>query len=352
MLLLLTAACAHRAASPEPAAAASAEPPAWAGSTCGTSMPDIVATIDGVPVRREELTSFDPQALIEAETAASQARADALDGLIVRRLLDKKAAEESMEPEAWIDREIGAKMTPVTDAEVESFYKENYDQMQGAALSEISPRIREHLEGQRAEVAAAQVVDQLTQGVAIERFLEPFRVMVDDGGGPRLGPADAPIEIIEFSDFQCPYCARAAETVHELVERYEGKVTVVFRNYPLPFHDAAHRAAQAAVCAGEQDAFWGYHDALFADQKSWTDEDLKGYAKTLKLDGKAFEACLASERPAAVVDADLAAGTQVGMTGTPGFYVNGIVLSGALPLEVCADLVEAELARTDGSAAP
>jgi protein-disulfide isomerase len=309
-------------------------------------VPDIVARVDGQPVSREELLAADPQGLIEAEAALSQARSEALDGLIVRRLLEARAQAESMSPEDWLDREIGARLQPVTDEAVEAFYRENYEQMQGRSLGEIAPRIREHLEGNRAEEAAAEVVKGLTGAARIERLLEPFRVAVDAGPGPRLGPADAPVQIVEFSDFQCPYCARASETVHEVVERYEGQVSVVFRHFPLPFHEAARGAAEASACAGEQGRFWEYHDRLFADQKSWSDADLKGYAKDLSLDAGAFESCLRDGRAAAVVDADMKAGDLAGMSGTPGFFVNGVVMTGAQPVEAFAAVIDAELARS------
>jgi protein-disulfide isomerase len=128
-------------------------------------------------------------------------------------------------------------------------------------------------------------------------------------------------------------------------QKYGDKVSVVYRHFPLPMHKQAHRAAQAAQCAHEQDGFWKFHDALFADQKAWTDTDYAAYAKSAGLDADKLVACVESGRHAATVDADVKDGRNAGMGGTPGFYINGVVLTGAQPLPSFVDVIDAELAR-------
>ena len=144
--------------------------------------------------------------------------------------------------------------------------------------------------------------------------------------------------------------ATAAATVKEVLAKYGDKVSLVYRHFPLPMHRQAGKAAEGAECAREQDeaAFWSYHDALFADQKPWSNDDLIGYAEELELDVQAFTSCLNSGRHAATVMKDVEEGQAVGMSGTPGFYVNGMVISGAQPASVFIDLIDRELARVGG----
>jgi protein-disulfide isomerase len=176
--------------------------------------------------------------------------------------------------------------------------------------------------------------------------LEQPRVQVAANDAPRIGTAAAPIQIVEFSDFQCPYCTRGRDTVKQVVAKYGDKVSVAFRHFPLPFHAEAHKAAQAAECAREKGKFWEYHDALFDHQQALGAADLVRHAKDIGLEGKPFEECLNSARHAARVDADIADGKAAGMSGTPGFYVNGIVLQGALPLEEFSRIIDKELGRS------
>ena len=160
-----------------------------------------------------------------------------------------------------------------------------------------------------------------------------------------MGSESAPIQIVEFSDFQCPYCTRGNETVKQVVSHYGDKVSVVFRHFPLSFHKEAHLAAQGAECAGDQNKFWEYHDLLFANQQALQKDNLLEYASQLKLNQKKFDECLNSGSKATKVDADMAAGELVGMNGTPGFYINGIPLTGAVPFDNFKAVIDEELAR-------
>lgn len=161
---------------------------------------------------------------------------------------------------------------------------------------------------------------------------------------PSIGPADAVITIVEFSDFQCPFCSRLADSMHELIELYPGQIRLVFRHFPLSFHEHAHLAAQAAVCAQEQGQFWEMHDAMFDRQASLHAEGLLELASEAGVDPDALTACLDAGDVAATVDADHAAGEALGVTGTPKFFVNGVPYAGALPLEQLILIIDAELA--------
>ena len=181
-------------------------------------------------------------------------------------------------------------------------------------------------------------------------LIEPPRIDVA-AEGPSLGPAGAPVTIIEFSDYQCPFCKRAEPTVREIAKRYPEQVRLVFRHFPLDnIHPEARSAAEAATCAEDQGKFWEFHELLF-DELSEPREGRSCASSPgqAKLDLAAFDACVAERRHRARVDADVAAGREAGVSGTPAFYVNGIPLSGARSVDEFVKLIERELEKKKSS---
>jgi protein-disulfide isomerase len=166
------------------------------------------------------------------------------------------------------------------------------------------------------------------------------KVAADD---PGKGPATAPVQIVEFSDFQCPFCSRVVDTVKKIEDVYGDKVRVVFKQFPLPMHNQAAKAAEAAECAREQGKFWEMHDKLFANQRALAPENLKQYAADLTLDKDKFAACLDQSKMKDGIAKDMAAGSAAGVTGTPAFFVNGRFVSGAVPFENFKQLIDEEL---------
>lgn len=172
---------------------------------------------------------------------------------------------------------------------------------------------------------------------------EPSRVSVSADDDPSWGPADAPVTIVEFSDFQCPYCARVAPTIKQIKETYGDSVRIVYRDYPLPMHENAQKAAEAAECADDQGTFWEYHDMLFANQGALDAASLKRYAGELELNTAEFDSCLDSGKHADEVRKDMAEGSSYGVSGTPAFFVNGILVSGAQPFSAFQQIIDSEL---------
>jgi protein-disulfide isomerase len=171
------------------------------------------------------------------------------------------------------------------------------------------------------------------------------RVTVSTDGDPSIGPADAPITIVEFSDYQCPYCqAWYQQTFDKLMASYPGKILFVYRDLPLPMHPQAVPAAEAANCAGEQGAYWKFHNALFSGQYSLGRTAYEQYASDLGLDTAAFTACLDDHHTQAEVEADAADGARLGLSGTPSFVINGQILVGAQPFEQFKAIIDADLA--------
>jgi protein-disulfide isomerase len=182
-------------------------------------------------------------------------------------------------------------------------------------------------------------------------------MQVDVGDGPARGPETAPVTIVEFSDFQCPFCSRVVPTIKKIHETYGDKVRIVFRDLPLPqLHPNAIKAAEAAQCANEQGKFWDMHDKLFANQGALGVPELKKYAAELGLKSDVFDQCLDSGKAEANWKKDSEDAQKYGLTGTPGFFVNGRMIGGAQPYETFAQMIDEELAlaaaKTPTKAAP
>jgi protein-disulfide isomerase len=179
--------------------------------------------------------------------------------------------------------------------------------------------------------------------VSVNQNVKRYTVPID--GNPSLGPEDAPITIVEFSDYQCPYCVRWYKEVHKrLLDTYKDKVRFVYRDFPLEFHPEALPAAEAANCAGEQNAYWPYYDALFGEKYPLGNQAYSQYAIELGLNTDQFQKCLSEHRYASEIQADIKFAYSVNVTSTPTFFINGLAVVGAQPFEVFQQIIDKELA--------
>ena len=275
--------------------------------------------------------------------AIYEARRNAIDEITGEKLIEMDAKARGVATSALIDQEITSKIQAVTEAEVVAWYNANQSRVQGASLDQVRTPIRNLLIQQRSAVAYQSFVEQLRLKTPVRLSLEPPRQKIATADSPALGPSSAPIELVEFSDFQCPFCYRAHPTVKQVLSTYGSKIRFVYRNYPLPNHPNARPAAEAAQCANDQGQFWAYHDRLFADQTKLGNDDLKASAAALGLDAGRFNACFDSHKYKARVDTDLQAGNEAGVNGTPAFFINGRSLSGAQPFEAFKRVIDEEL---------
>jgi protein-disulfide isomerase len=313
---------------------------------------DVVATIGGEPFTARELEEAAGSRLFQVRTQQYQAQRQILDEEIGKRLLDREAAARKVTVEELLKQEVEAKVPPVTEAEQKAFYEQNKARFGTATEAEAMKRIEAGLRQQRARDRQAELVEGLRAKANVRVLLDPPRLAVDAAGNPSRGPADAPVTIVEFSDFQCPYCSRATSTIKKLEEAYAGKIRLVYRDFPLvQIHPQAAQAAEAASCANDQGKFWEMHDSLFGQQDKLSTEDLKQRAVTLGLDAAAFNACLESGRHRAEWQSDEKDGTRYGVSSTPAFFINGRLIVGAQPYESFARVVEEELARSGAPAA-
>jgi protein-disulfide isomerase len=232
----------------------------------------------------------------------------------------------------------------VTDADIQAFYEQHKAQI-NEPLDAVRARITQVLEKQRAQSARQAYVDSLRDKYAAHVTLEPRRQNVT-ASGPTRGPKDASVTIVEFADFQCPYCGKMEPVLRQILEHYPKDVRLVYRHLPLSdLHPNALQAATASVCAQEQGRFWEMHDAMFADQGALGADALSKTADKLHLKKTDFQACMAGHEAADVVKADAQAATDAFVDGTPGLFINGRYFSGAISYERLAAVVNDELSR-------
>ena len=275
-------------------------------------------------------------------------RSQAVEEMIDQQLIEAEAKARGLSAEDLVQLEI-SKVKPADQAEIQAFYDSVKARIGDTKLEAVADQIRQRLDGQRQAEARQAFVGGLREKTKVSVLIEPPRIEVA-AEGPSLGPAAAPVTIVEFSDYQCPFCKRAEPTVHEIAKRYPEQVRIVFRHFPLDnIHPEARPAAEAAACADEQGKFWAYHALVFESSPDLKKETLHELAGKAELDVAAFDACVAERRHQARVEADLQAGQAAGVSGTPAFYVNGIPLSGARSVEDFVKLIERELEKKKSS---
>jgi protein-disulfide isomerase len=212
---------------------------------------------------------------------------------------------------------------------------------------QVSTQIYQYLKSLSYNTAKTAYVEQLKQAHGVVVSMPPPRSTVDTAGSPSEGPEKAAVTLVEFSDFQCPYCGQIYSTLKQIREKYRDQVRLVFMNFPLEqIHPDAEKAAEAGLCAADQGRFWEMHDLMFQAQGKLKVDDLKSRAAFLKLDPAAFNNCLDSGRNAARVKRDLYAGSRLGVSGTPAMFINGRFLPGAVGYAEIAKIIDEELSES------
>ncbi|MEO8502940.1 MAG: thioredoxin domain-containing protein [Acidobacteriota bacterium] len=322
----------------------SAAPPAPAASS-------VLATVDGSPVTRQEI---DAAIVEQVVTRQPNVLDTVLAQVIDNRVLDLEAAKQKITRDQLLDREVKAKITPVTDAEIDAFYEEKKAQI-NAPKEQIAAQIKSYLENQRQQEAYGKYVQQLRASHAVKDMLADQRIadeavkaverrgLIENTDAPSFGAKNASVVLVEFSDFQCPFCARATPAIQEVKKNYADRVRVVFHQLPLnSIHPFAQKAAEAALCADEQGKFWEMHDLLFKEQDKLAVGDLKDKATRVGVNADQFNGCLDGGKMAAKVAAEVDLGTKLGVGRTPTLYLNGREVG----YDGLTKEVDAELAKT------
>jgi len=249
-------------------------------------------------------------------------------------LISQAAQQKKLSVDDYVKKEY-AGASGVTAAAAKKFYDQNKSP-QAAPFDQVKPQLMEMMNRQA-------LLERLRKTEPVKIMLEPKRVAVDSSGHPSLGKKDAPITIVEFTDFQCPFCRASEATVKQLRTKYGDKVRLVHMDFPLSFHSHALDAAKAARCANDQDKFWQFHDSLFANQGKLSPAELKATAKTLGMNTTQFDACFDKAKHEDEIKKDMAAGEKLGVDGTPAFFIDGRSIVGAQPLPQFEQIIDDEL---------
>jgi|DewCreStandDraft_2_1066082.scaffolds.fasta_scaffold33849_1 protein-disulfide isomerase len=310
----------------------------------GTAADEVVATIGERKITRAELEKHVKPKLMQLEAQRFQVLQEGLEELVANELYSLEAKARNISVDELVKRELEAKVGEPSTEEVQKLYDDNKDELEGQTLEQLRPQLIQYLKQQKMAERHQQFLEELRKKYKATTTLQPPVVQVSDGGRPARGPASAPVTIIEFSDYECPFCKRASSTVAEVLRHYGDKVRFVHRDFPLNFHQHARLAAEAAACAHAQGKFWEYHDRLWKAE-DLSESGLKSLAKETGLDATKFDECLQKKPHTAAIDRDIEDGTAAGVNGTPAFFINGRMLSGAQPFEAFKQVIDEELKR-------
>lgn len=309
-----------------------------------TSAGAALARFNNEVITEDQIRKIAGTRLVMAEIDLFDARKEAVDQLIQDRLLDEESKKQGVPSEELIRKNVTDKVS-VTDKDVGKFYNDNKDRFGGKGLDEMKPRIKAMLTGQQNQEKMQAFVDQLKKKANVEYLISAPKLEIPEGDAPGIGPKDAPIRLVEYTDYECPFCGRARDAVNQVLKEYKGKVRYVIKDFPLSFHKNAFKAHEAAHCAGEQGKYFEMNSKIWTNQRAITEEDLKKYSSEIRLKKKDFEDCLSSGKFAALIRQNVQEGQDVGVSGTPAFFINGRPLSGARPFETFKEIIDGQLSQ-------
>ena len=332
---------------------ACAEETTAAQSASVAANPDqVVAEVAGKPITLKDVDAkweeFDAAERARVVQSMYQNRRNMLDQIVGDRLIENAATAAGQTPDAFVAADSVTRLPAISEADIAQFYEQNKDRAQGRTLEQLRGEIKPFLDARRRQQARAMLVEDLKSKNAssVKVMLEaPRYTVATSANDPVRGNPAAPITIVEFSDYQCPFCARVNPTLAKVLETYGDRVKIVFKDFPLPNHPQAPKASEAAHCAAEQKKYWEMHDAMFANQRALELPALKQAARAIGLEGAAFDQCLDSGRYAATVRAGQELGEKMGVNSTPTLYVNGRPVIGAMPFENFKAIIDEELSR-------
>lgn len=307
-----------------------------------------LADIDGQAVNASDLEKTAGKELSAQRERLYQLEKQKLDEYIAAMLLTREAKNRNLSVSTLLEQEVNGKVPTITEEEIQAFYNGNKDRIR-VDMDKVHDQIRDYLRQQKIDAQKNSFFKSLRARAKITTYLKPppvYRANVSFTGAPIRGAEKAPVTIVKFEDFQCPFCKSAQPTFKELLKKYDGKVRVVHKDLPLEaIHPLALQSAEAARCAGEQGKFWEYHDKLYSYSPKLSAEELTSYAKEVGLNVESFDQCFTSGKYRAAVQKDLNDGAQLGLTGTPTFFINGREISGAQPLEAFSAIIDEELGQ-------
>lgn len=299
----------------------------------------VVARVSGTDLTLTDLQQDEGGKLLQAEYQYYLNERKALEELIDNRLLRDEASKKSLTLDQLLESEVYKGVKDPTEDQLEVYYEGMDSQEPYQAVRED---VLQHIRELRRTKARAAYVDRLRKEAKINVMLMPPSARVNVSKAYTRGSENAPVVLVEFADYQCPYCQKVNPQIQQLKKEYGDSLTVIYKDFPLPMHHGSEKAAEASRCAGEQGKFWEYHDVLYYSKLLDVDA-LKEHARVLKLDGDRFDTCLDSGAEAAAVKKDLDEAKSLGLTGTPSFFVNGHFFSGVVDYAALKDIVNQQL---------
>jgi predicted DsbA family dithiol-disulfide isomerase len=299
--------------------------------------------VAGQTIYEDELSPLIQGQLRQLRNQEYELKSSALEILVNQKLEEAEARKEGISVDKLMAQEVDAKVAEPSESELKAAYLNQKD-MQNQPFAEVKDQLQHALKQKKIEEARQEYLNGLWERAGVSVLLRPPRVAVTYDPARLRGSPQAPVIILEFADFQCPFCRQVEPTLRNLLAKYEGRVSFAYRDFPLAdIHPQAELAAEACRCAGEQGKLWEYHDLLFANPSTLNREGLLDRARSLKLSEQQFASCLSSGKYGARVEEDRQQGLNAGVNGTPGFFINGRFLSGAQPEAVFDRIIQAEL---------
>jgi protein-disulfide isomerase len=308
-----------------------------------------LADIDGAVINERQVEATLRRQLSQLHQQIYNLKWQKLNQLIDAQLVTEEAKRRGVSVATLLEQDVEGKVPLVSEEEIRAFYESNKNRL-NVELDKVHDKIRDHLNQNHQETRKKEFFKTLRAKAKVTTYLKPpppLRVDVPINGAPIRGAGKGRVTIVKFEDYQCPYCKTVQPTFLELLKRYDGKIKLVHKDLPLDeIHPQARPAAEAAGCAGDQGKFWDYHDKLYAQSPKFAVEDLKSAAKEVGLNLASFEQCFTSGKFKGAVQKDLNDGVNLGLTGTPAFFINGREISGAQPIDAFAAIIDEELAQT------
>lgn len=315
------------------------------GSGSAPAADQPVATFGDQVVTAQQLKEMVGSRTMQLENQIFQQKVAAIEQHVFEKLLEAEASTKDMSAEEYFKAEVDGKVGEPTAEQIEQVLNQ-YRRQLPPDEEQAKVQVVAFLKQQQQRELDMGLRKRLFDSAGLKILLDAPRaeVKVDDWN-PSRGPAGAPVTLMEFTDFQCPYCGRVQTTLDEVMKRYDGKVRHVFKQLPLDMHPQAKMAAMAGLCAQDQGKFWELHDWMFQNPAQISRETVEGAIAGLGADMEQFTACLNDNRHLPKVMADLELARSLGFSGTPAFLVNGRAITGAQPLESFVSLIEEELER-------
>ncbi len=318
--------------------------PLGKGQNPAANAENAVAVVGGQLIDGAELNAAAAAQLRPLYNQEYQIEKDALEGLINQKLIKAEADRKGVPIDKFLEQEVDSKLGEPSEAELRAYYLGQKERL-NRPYADVEPQLRASLKQSKIQQGRQDYIQKLREAAGVSILLRPPKVELSLDPGRLRGDPQAPVTIIEFSDYQCPYCQAVEATLKQVLGKYEGQVSLGYRDFPLyQIHPQAKLAAEASRCAADQGKFWEYHDLLFGNPSLLQEPALIEHARKLGLDESRFESCLSAGKFRPSVEADQQDGLKAGVTGTPSFFINGVFLSGNQPFAEFARIIEDELA--------